>query len=525
MAETPGAYPVVRRLLALSAEWRERPMMAAADGAISYGAMTERMLRVASWLKQEHGVLPGDRVAICLPKSLDSVQLIYGLLAAGAAYVPLQHLGPVERLAAILNSVQPRFLVTTATMGARLEAARGAASLPPMLQLSDTSDVGLESLLRAAAAAPDILPTDPDSLALIIFTSGSTGEPKGVMLSHRNLAANLDGLQRRDELTAKDLRISHAGLHYVASIDIFMPLAGGCRLFLLSERETMFADRIASTIERQRATLWSSTATVMRLLLEQGELERRDLSAVRRVAIYGEALPLPLLRRLMAVFSQAEFCNHYGATEAYNMANFIFPRPLPDNLEALPLGIPPDHCDLSLRDETGDEVAPGELGEICAEGPMVALGYWSDPELSREKGLGPGGAYYRSGDLGRIGDDGLLHFAGRADDMVKLRGQRFQLSEIEAVLQSHPAVRKAIVLAIEAPGREPEIRAALLAEGEANLEAELRGLCARRLPVPARPVLIVVLERFPTTVTGKLDRMKLKAMLERGRPDADAAPT
>jgi amino acid adenylation domain-containing protein len=525
MAETAGAYPVVARLLALGREWRERPMMAAADGAVSYAAMTERMLRIASWLKHEAAVLPGDRVALCLPKSLGSVQLIYGLIAAGAAYVPLQYLGPVERLAAILNAVQPRLLVTTTAMGARLEAAIGPGSLPPMLQLNESGDLGLDQLLHSVVAAPGISPADPDSLALVIFTSGSTGEPKGVMLSHRDLAANLDGLQRRDGLTGADLRISHAGLHYVASIDIFFPLAGGCRLFLLSERETMFADRIASAIEQQRATLWSSTATVMRLLLEQGDLERRDLSAVRRVAIYGEALPLPLLRRLMAIFPQAQFCNHYGATEAYNMANFIFPRPLPEDLDALPLGRAPDHCILSLRDEAGEEVAPGELGEICAAGPMVALGYWGDPDLSRAKGLGPGGGFYRSGDLGRIGDDGLLHFAGRADDMVKLRGQRFQLSEIEAVLQSHPAVRKAIALAIEAPGREPEIRAALLAEGGGTLEAELRALCARRLPTRARPTLIVVLDRFPTTATGKLDRMGLKALLERGRPDEGAAPT
>ena len=506
-------HHLVRRLTDMTVENLQRMAFRWRDGALRLGELRDGMLRFAAWLSETVNARPGDRVAVCLPKSPEALQAMYGILAAGVAYVPLQFQGPPARLAAILASVRPHLLVTTPGMAGKL----GAASvLPPLLEIELREDgSGLEPILRGIRARSTVAEVRPDDPAWLIFTSGSTGEPKGVMLSHRNIAANVSWMQQRDRMTERDLRISHAALHYIAAFDLLFPMVSDVRMFLLGEREAKFPDHVAEVMERERSTIWSSSATTLRLLADRGALERRDLGAVRRVSFYGEPMPMSVLRRLMAALPAAEFSNHYGATEIDNIANFEVPRPLPENLAILPLGRPAEHCAVTLRDEAGTEVNPGEIGEICVVSDAVTLGYWQDPALTASRRLDGRPDSFRTGDLAALGADGLLQSVGRADQMVKIRGHRLDLGEVDAALRRHPAVHDAATFAIAVGPEDVEIRAVVLTENGADYHAELRRLCQRHLPSHARPARITTLAQFPLLHTGKLDRLGLKAILER----------
>jgi acyl-coenzyme A synthetase/AMP-(fatty) acid ligase len=195
-------------------------------------------------------------------------------------------------------------------------------------------------------------------------------------------------------------------------------------------------------METERTTVWSASATALRLLAEFGGLERRDLRCLRRVEMYGERMPMAALRTAMAALPGTAFHNLYAASEAFDMIEYEVPRPLPAGMDTLPLGRPSVTYQLSLRDEEGCLVEPGETGEICVVGAAVTVGYWGDPALSKAKRLGDVGDSYRTGDLARLDPDGLYYLVGRRDHVVKLRGHRFDLGEIEAAARGEPGRRR-----------------------------------------------------------------------------------
>lgn len=515
------SYPFATRLLRLPQGWDAREALASSDGGLTFAALRDGMLRVGGWLGGRCDIQPGDRVAICLSKSLEAAQIVYGIFAAGAVHIPLQLGGPPSRLNQILRSTEPKILIAAPEMAARL-----------------TADAGFDSRIRVhvlEAAAPGgglmrlldgVLPASPairvaEDLAVVYFTSGSSGEPKGVMLSHGNIEAGIDLVVERDGLKAKDRLISHTGLHY-ASLDLWFPLAVGCRSFLVSNREAMIPASIVEIAERERLTVLRATVTALRLMLESGELERRDLGGLRLVHAFGEAMTRPLLGRLMAALPQCQFSIGFGATEAYSMASYDVPRPLPENGEPLPVGRPHREYVLSLQGEAGEVLAPGSIGEICVEGPPVMLGYWKDPALTESRRLAGRPHSWRTGDLGYLDRDGLLYLVGRRDQMVKLRGHRFELGEVEAVLKSHGDVRDAVAFSVTGASGETEIWAAVLAEPAADLAVALRRHCAWLLPGFARPAGILRLDEFPLLSMGKLDRRALRGLIEAAKREAGA---
>jgi len=504
-----AGHHLVTHLMGMSAKELGQTAFLWSGGSLTFARLRDRMLRMAAWLGEKARVAPGDCVAVCLPKSAEAVIAMYGIFAAGATYAPLQFLGPPERLNGILRSLRARLLLSAAPMSPRF-APENASVLREIGLREDGS--GLDDWLQDVAPRAAPFEVAPDHLAWLIFTSGSTGEPKGVMLSHRNLAAHIEGMKRRDRMSPADLRISHSPLHYVSAFDLLFPLVSGVRTFLLSERDAMISERLAEVMERQQATILSMSATALRLLLERGHLERRALSRLRRISFYGEAMPIPALRQVMEALPRVEFVNHYGATEMYNIANFIVPRPLPDDMLRLPLGWPVDYCEVSLRDEAGREVAKGEVGEICVVSPGVTLGYWREPELTASAQLAGIPCSHRTGDFAFGDESGLLHPIGRTDQLAKVRGQRLDLGEVEAVLRMHPRVHDSFAVATCGP--DVEVRAVVQGEESPALRAELNQLCRRHLPSHGRPVRITMLARFPLLATGKIDRLALREIAE-----------
>jgi len=487
-------------------DWEARVAFSASAGVLRFGELRAGMMGFAGWLVQEAAIRPGDRVAICLPKCLEMTVALYGTLAAGAAFVGLQHRGPSARLHEIVASTEPRLIVTTREMRNRL-SEQAPPGFPPILALAPQED-GLEPLPRARRALEDTVPVGPDDLAAIVFTSGSTGEPKGVIRTQRNFVDNVASHVRGERLGPTDMRPGNTPLHYI-SPNLLYPAACGCRLHLLTDQDVMFPEAVAEIIERERATTWASAATALRLLIERGGLAKRDLSALRLVKSFGERISPALLREVVAAFPEAEFQATYGATEAPNIALYTAPRPLPERMSAVPLGrIEPDYR-VRLCDENGEDVPAGEIGEICAIGSAASPGYWRDEALTALRQLPGMRNSYRTGDLGFIGDGGMLHFAGRRDHMVKLRGHRFDLGEIEAALRQHPKIRDVAAVIRRGADGEAEILAAVEAEPANGLETELRQLCADRLPRFAWPARLQFLRDLPRLPTGKIDRVQL----------------
>jgi acyl-coenzyme A synthetase/AMP-(fatty) acid ligase len=230
------------------------------------------------------------------------------------------------------------------------------------------------------------------------------------------------------------------------------------------------------------------------------------------VEFFGEPLAPSLLRQIMALVPKAEFVNFYGASEAHRVAAYGVPRPLPEDVAMLPVGRPTDNYRVMLRDAEGREAAAGAPGEICVAGPRCMLGYWKDEAQTAAKRIPGEGQSYRTGDLARFDGAGMLHLIGRQDQVVKLRGNRFDLGELEAVLKSDPGVRDAIAFAFPDAMGEPELRVALLTEDD-GVEARLRRLMAERLPSYARAQHLALFPELPRLATGKVDRQKVKAML------------
>ncbi len=510
------ADSIVNCLFNLPPAWGPRTAFASTDGRLSFDALRQGVLAVAGWLVQRAGVTPGERVAICLPKNLEAIQIIFGILTTGATYVPLQFEGPPARLAAILDSVKPRLLLTTADMAARLTAETGEERLPPIRLVESARDgCGLAPLLAGTTPASAIATIGPADLAVIVFTSGSTGEPKGAMLPHRTILIRATPPFEFDEVLPTDRLIINAGLHYVSALNLVFPATVGCMAYLLSDQEAMFADRIADLMESERTTIWKSSAIALRLLVEEGHLEGRRLQALRRIDFVGEPLSMAVLRRAMAALPDTAFLHRFGATEAYRIADYPVPRPLPADLTSLPLGKPNASYRLSLRGEDGREVMPGEPGEICVIGSPVTLGYWKDPELTAAKQVDGRPDSFRTGDLATLDKEGLLHWVGRCDQVVKVRGHRIDLGEIEAVLRTHDAVEDCAAFAFSGEDGHLEIRAALLTQAPEDIESDLRLLCLKRLPAPARPANFLSLPRFPLLHSGKIDRQALRDLIAR----------
>jgi amino acid adenylation domain-containing protein len=502
------------RLLEIPLPQQAREYIVTASRRLSYAQVREGMLAYAGWLEAAEGVRRGDRVVLCLPRTPETLQLVFGILAAGAVYVPLQFNGPLDRLRRILGSLRPCVLVTTAGMAGKLRAADGA-SLEGVRIVATDEDGELQDILRGASARRTVVEVAPDDLAVIFFTSGSTGEPKGVMWSQRGMAAALASLPRWRGARTDDRLLALAPLQYSASAEIFYPVFTAASMYLLDDREVLLADHIAEVMEAERTTVWSASATALRLLAEFGGLERRDLRCLRRAEMYGERMPMAALRSAMAALPGTGFHNLYAASEAFDILEYAVPRPLPPGIDTLPLGHPSPAYQLSLRDEEGHVLGPGEIGEICVIGASVTLGYWNDPALSAAKRLAGVGDSYRTGDLARLDPDGLYRLVGRKDHVVKLRGHRFDLGEIESVARVEPRVRDAVAIPLDTDTEAKLSLVVLVRSGDDqnDLRRSLARLLSIRLPPFARPGHFIFLDAFPLLSSGKIDRKAIERLV------------
>jgi amino acid adenylation domain-containing protein len=452
------------------------------DGALDGAALADAIREVAGRLAAM-GVGRGDRVGVYLRRGTRLVPALLGVLAAGAAYIPLDPIYPPDRVKTMLAEGGAGIVVTERALAGDLEGLR-------LVVLGEPGGTA------AVAAAPNL-----DDLAYVIFTSGSTGTPKGVQIGHRALANLLEAAEGCFGCGAGDVWMATTTISFdIAALELYLPLLSGARLVIAGAETTADGSALAAALDRHRATIMQATPSGWQVLLGSG------WSGRLKALCGGEALAGDLADALIERTGEA--WNLYGPTET-TIWSAMTPVAAGGGGTAAIAGTIAN-TKIYVTDSAGQLIAGSGIGEICIAGAGVAWGYIHRPDLTAERFVAdpygaPGSRLYRTGDLGRRRGDGTIEFLGRADHQVKLRGYRIELGEIEAALRAEGADA---VVGLRGAGDHARlvawVRTAAAIDG-----AALGRALARRLPAYMVPAGFVAVATWPMTANGKLDRKSL----------------
>jgi enterobactin synthetase component F len=496
--DTASAVPDTR-LPAFVAQWAaatpDAPALVFEGTVISYRELHERSVRQARQLIAT-GVEPGDIVAVALPRSEQLLIVLLAIMRTGAAYLPIDLESPLERTALVLDDASPILLIAQPKLHARF-ANRDLTLLQPE---------HLDASLMASEEETDL--STPNGTAYVLYTSGSTGLPKGVEVTHRNLANFLHGMRRELGVTASDRFLAVTTIIFdIAGLELYLPLTVGAGVVMASSEAAHNPPSLAQLIQRSGATHMQATPSLWRVLLASAQTK---LDGVH-VLVGGEALSAELALRLKNM--AARVTQFYGPTETtvWSTASEL------GQIGSVPppIGRPILNTQLYVLDEHRQLVVTGAIGELYIGGEGVAKGYLHRPELNEERFLADpftegGGRMYRTGDLVRWIDDGLLEFIGRTDDQVKVNGHRIELGEIENRLLQHEAVAEAAVVAHRDNDGSISLASYLVGSEDRALNVDmLRVFLAGCLPDYMMPDSFMVLDVMPLTPNGKLDRKAL----------------
>lgn len=458
-----------------------------------------------------NGVQKGDRIGIHLTKSVASLASIYAILKAGAAYVPVDSSAPANRNAYIFSDCAVRYVITRNPDGTGLDTATDRIS---HFEIANDALHDI-ALLQASKTQHSDTTAIPDNLAYILYTSGSTGKPKGVMLTHANGRAFVDWCGDAFAVTESDVFSSHAPFHFDLSIlDIYVCARHGARLVLIDEIAGRHPKKLAAKIADERISIWYSTPSILRLLLDVKDIAEKDFAALRIVFFAGEVFPIKHLRSLTELWPQPRFVNLYGPTETNVCTYYEVETPLPkDRSEPVPIGHVCSGDFACVMDANLNAVSNGVEGELYISGPSVTHGYWNLLERNASAYYIDASqtSWYKTGDIVRQDDDGSLIYVSRRDRMIKRRGYRVELGEIEAALYQHPLISEAAVVAITDDSDDLRVIAFINWDvPDQPSIVTLKKHCADNLMSYMIPDRFKVLPTLPKTSTDKIDYQKLK---------------
>ncbi|MBI3457316.1 MAG: amino acid adenylation domain-containing protein [Candidatus Rokubacteria bacterium] len=500
---TEAAYPqdaCLHELIEEQAEQAPEAVVVVCEGAeLTYGELNRRANQLAHSLRGR-GVGPEVLVGICLERSLDMVVGVLGVLKAGGAYVPLDPAHPRERLAFLLEDTRAPVLLTQERLVTRLFPHRAHVVCV---------DADWEEIARQPGTNPAGGVT-PDNPAYVIYTSGSTGRPKGVMVPHRALVNFLEAMRNELRLTPEDVLLAVTTLSFdIAGLELFLPLAVGARVEVVSQAVAADGARLAERLGRSGATVLQGTPATWRLLLAAGWRGSPHLKALCGGEALSPELADQLLDRCGALW------NLYGPTETTIWSTL---HRVERGAGPVPIGRPIANTQCYVLDRHLEPVPAGVPGELYVGGAGLARGYLNRLDLTAERFVPdpfrplPGARLYRTGDMARYRQDGTLEFLGRRDHQVKLRGFRIELGEIETVLAHHSRVREAVVTMREdAPGGARLVAYVVPRDGRPPQPDDLRAFLKRTLPEYMLPAAFEPLEALPLTPSGKVDGRALPA--------------
>ncbi len=487
----------------------------AAGESLNYRELDERSEALGA-LMCAAGVVAGDRVGICLPKTLGSIVAVFAALRCGAAYVPVDAQAPTQRNAFVFADCAVRALIADSQRADDLVEALSSTAVTTVEDLGELGAAGEDlKLIAVEWREPSTFDDLPPGLAYILYTSGSTGLPKGVMHTHASALSFVDWCSKVLAPEPTDRFSSHAPLHFDLSIfDVFVAVKHRATIILIDEELGKQPLRLAPLIAEQRITVWYSTPSVLRTLLDYGKLEQHSMPQLRIVIFAGEVFPLKHLRRLQQVWPRPAYFNFYGPTETNVCTYFPAPCPLGEQpYDTLPVGYPCSGDRTRVVDESGNDIAAGAEGELIVAGGSVMHGYWNLPGRNADAFFveDDGTKWYRTGDVVRADPQLGFQFIGRRDRMVKRRGYRVELGEVEAALYRHADIAEAAVIAKADAESGVRVVAFVVWAGEGKpSQIALKKHSAAHLPLYMIPDGFSFLEHLPKTSTDKIDYQTLK---------------
>jgi len=506
----------------------DRTALVMGDDRLSYGyleALTNQLAR----LQQAHGATAGSRVCVVAAKTPWTIAGLLATLKAGGMYVPIDSASPAARVARIFDAAEPSLVLADSTATGLLDDLIGngglAAGTPIGALDSAVQGARFETAFARADAAA--FPAGPlqardgaSEIAHLLFTSGSTGVPKGVMITHSNVAEFVDWAVEYFGIRPDDRISGHPPLHFdLSTFDLYGAFAAGAQLHLVPAELNVNPRALARFIRDQELTQWFSVPSVLTYMAKFEVVRDGDFPSLERLLWCGEVLPTAVLVQWMRRLPGVRFTNLYGPTEATIASSFYTVPACPaDETEPVPIGTPCSGEELLVLDGDRQPVPAGEVGDLYIAGVGLSPGYWRDEEKTTAafvpdpRSTHPDARIYRTGDLARYGDDGLVYFLGRADSQIKSRGYRIELGEIEAAVNAVPGVRECAVVGVETGGFEGTTICCAFSvlDGARLAPPDLRRHLAAMLPpymVPARWSELVTL---PKNVNGKIDRKDLR---------------
>lgn len=497
--------------------------VALGDERLTYAELDRLSDRLAARLV-DAGCAAGDRIGLLMPKQSLALVAIEAALKAGCVYLPLDVESPPVRLSRIVETAEPRVLLSVPEAASVLDALARDGE-PPSVWSMTTEPIAGERVgsactrsdwdIDAAAPARRVGPDDP---AYLLFTSGSTGWPKGVVITHRNVIAFSDWAVEAFAMAPGDRHSGHPPLHFdLSTFDVHPTFAAGAELEFVPPGLALDARGLAAFIRERELTQWCSVPSVLTYLARFDAVGENDFPALERITWCGEVLPTAILAHWMRRLPHVRFTNMYGPTEATVASSWHPLTSIPaDESVPVPIGRACPGEELLVLDEELRAVAPGEIGELYIAGVGLSPGYWRDEEktaaafLPDPRAPQSGNRIYKTGDLGRVDDTGLLHFLGRADSQIKSRGYRIELGEIESAFNAVDGVRECAVVGVDAGGFEGvAICAAYVADSGLEPPA-LRRHLSQALPSYMLPARWLALDALPKNQNGKIDRPALQ---------------
>jgi amino acid adenylation domain-containing protein len=487
--------------------------------SLTFTEVKDRMNQLANLL-HELGIKKGDRIGIYLNRSIETVIAMYGIMQAGAVYVPLDPKTPIDRTQFLLDDCNIEILISHNSQRKNLKKIIvNPHPLKTIIGVKgewDLPTVSWEETTIQSTVFENPFPMMEKDLAYIMYTSGSTGNPKGIMHSHASglayarLSADLYQINEQDKIG------NHAPIYFdISTLGYFTAPFVGATTVIVTDAHTILPVSLSQLIEKEQLTIWYSVPLALIQILQSG-LEEKNWSSLRWVLYGGEPFPPKYLQTLMTSLPNTRFCNVYGPAEVNQCTYYHIPEPPIDNT-SIPLGKVWGNTVSLVLDEDGEEIHANGVGELLIRSTTMMTGYWQNPTLT-EKGLykriAPNGLeeiFYKTGDLVEVDQNAQLHFMGRKDHQIKIRGYRVELDAVEAILVAHEKVVESAVFAIKGDDDIMTINAAVIVqENKEVIIDELTSFLKEKLPSYAVPASIKILDTFPRTGSVKVSRSAIK---------------
>jgi amino acid adenylation domain-containing protein len=507
------------------------------DERLTYGELEQSANRLARLLR-ESGCERGDRVCLFVPKCPAAIVAELAVLKADCGYVPIDTASPAPRVEMIVEAAQPALILATQPAAKLLDDVLtlrsdripvGALEEP----LAGESFEAAFSRADADAQSGEPLPVEnrPEDMAHILFTSGSTGTPKGVVIKHENVVAFVEWATSYFGTKETDRISGHPPLHFdLSTFDIYGTFLAGAELHLVPAAANLMPNKLAAVIRDAELTQWFAVPSTFTFMAKFDAFGHGDFPALERVIWCGEVLPTPILIHWMERLPHATFTNLYGPTEATIASSYYTMPALPESeTEPIPIGVACEGEELLVLDEHLQEVPTGEIGDLFIGGVGLSPGYWRDEEKTAAAFVrDPRNAserIYRTGDLAKVRDDGLVDFLGRADSQIKHRGYRIELGEIETALNALDDIRECAVVGVETGGFEGTAICCAYAPaaGRDVAPPAIREQVVKSLPAYMLPSRWVVMDVLPKNVNGKIDRRAIREHFEAATEEAEPA--